>query len=345
MSFPRRLLWLLPVLLLSACQKIAIELPRVSVPATTLLPIYSTLQASATPTPFSPPADQPTWTSVSTPPPGQDQTVTGSPGDVSHQEQQASLTPAPSLTPLPAALYLDPADWHTWPVTPILTEPMRLIYQLGQALGNDPHAFSVFGDCQQEPAVFMGVYETDPAEVASLPPSLQETLAWFTGSFGRDAPTVRPGTTTGALLWPTWHQNRYTCTTLESPLQCELRLHKPSFVLIQVGSHYESRNETYMRAILDELLAAGVVPILGTKADEREGDGSVNLGYARLAAEYSLPLWNFWAAVDGLPNRGLYTLTGLESQGDLYLTEAAQAIHRLTALQALDAAWRAVIAP
>jgi hypothetical protein len=216
---------------------------------------------------------------------------------------------------------------------------------LGQALGNDPHAFSVFGDCQQEPPVFLGVYETDPGEVASLPQPLQETLAWFAGSFNRDAPTVRPGTTTGALLWPTWHQNRYTCTTLESPLQCELRLHKPSFALIQVGSHYESRNETYMRAVIEELLTAGVVPILGTKADDREGDDSINLGYARLAVEYSLSLWNFWAAVDGLPNRGLYTLTGLESQGDLYLTEAAQAIHRLTALQALDSAWRALGTP
>ena len=248
----------------------------------------------------------------------------------------------PTITSLPAVIPLDPANWKSWPVIPIVPERAREIYLLGQSLGNDPHAFSVFGDCQSEPDVFMGIYETDPAVLAELPQDLQQTVAWFTGSFNRLSPTVRGGTTAGALLWPQWHENKFTCTIYESPLQCELRIHKPSFVIIHVGTHYENRNEQYMRSILDQLIAAGVVPILATKADDRELDDHVNAEYAQLAVEYKIPFWNFWAAVDGLPNRGLYTRPDAIYQGDLYLTDKAAAFHRLVALQALDAVWRAV---
>jgi hypothetical protein len=248
----------------------------------------------------------------------------------------------PTITSLPAVIPLDPANWKRWPVIPIVPERAREIYLLGQSLGNDPHAFSVFGDCQSEPDVFMGIYETDPAALAELPQDLQQTVAWFSGSFNRLSPTVRGGTTAGALLWPQWHENKFTCTIYESPLQCELRIHKPSFVIIHVGTHYENRNEQYMRSILDQLIAAGIVPILATKADDRELDDHVNTQYAQLAVEYKIPFWNFWAAVDGLPNRGLYTRPDATYQGDLYLTDEAAAFHRLTALQTLDAVWRAV---
>jgi hypothetical protein len=190
----------------------------------------------------------------------------------------------------------------------------------------------------------MGVYETDPVLIASLPTDLQETAAWFAGSFNRESPTVKGGTTTGALLWSVWHQNKFTCTVYESPITCELRIHKPSFVIIHVGTHYENRNADYMRKILDQLIAAGVVPILATKADDRELDKHVNSQYAQLAAEYNIPFWNFWAAVQGLPKGGLYTRQdGAQYQGDLYLIPEAVEVHRLTALQALDVVRRAVM--
>jgi hypothetical protein len=253
-----------------------------------------------------------------------------------------SITLTPTVTPLPVSLGLDPADWQNWPVLPIVSEHAREIYLLGQTLGNDPHAFSVFGDCQSEPEVFMGVYDTDPALLASLTPDLQQTVTWFAGSFKRKSPTVRGGTTTGALLWPEWTQGDYGCTPSETPVQCELRIHKPSFVIIQVGTHYEARNEEYMRTILDQLLAAGVVPILATKADDRELDQHVNAGYAQLAVEYNIPFWNFWASVRDFPNGGLYTRSDSPYQGDLYLTEDAKVVHRLTALESLDVVWQAV---
>ena len=321
------------VVFLAACQPFFLTVPTATptvLPSDTPLP---SLTASLTPELPLNTVEEPTLTPSLTETPTPTATL------------ESSLTPTPPTTPLPAALFLDPANWYHWLVIPIVPEYARQIYLLGQSLGNDPHAFSVFGDCQSEPNIFLGIYETDPEAVATLPPNLQETVAWFNGSFNHLSSTVRGGTTTGALLWAQWHQNEYTCTIYETPLQCELRIHKPSFVIIHVGTHYENRNEGYMRTILDQLIAAGVVPILASKADDRELDQHVNAQYAQLAVEYNIPFWNFWAAVDSLPNRGLYTRPDATYQGDLYLTNEAAAIQRLTALEVLDIVRRAVTGP
>lgn len=253
-------------------------------------------------------------------------------------------TDAPTVTEtaLSATTGLDPVVWMKWPEIPIVTEHVRKIYALGQTLGNDPHAFSIFGDCQSEPDIFLGPYITDPTEFASLPSDLQQTAEYFKGSLDRESPTSKKGTTSGALLWDEWHENKYGCHADESPMNCELRLHKPSFVLIMVGTHSEGeRDKVYMRKVLDTLLAHGVVPILATKADNREGDNHINLETAQLAAEYNLPLWNFWPVTGDLPNRGLYTKKIDRRLGDIYLTEEALSLHRSSGLQAIDAVWRA----
>ena len=250
----------------------------------------------------------------------------------------------PSATPLPEGLPLSSEDWKSWPVVPVVTQPARQIYLRGQELGNNPHAFSVLGDCHSVPDVFMGVYDTDPAVVAALPPELQEAAAYFSGSFSREAPTAKTGVTAGALLWTQWHEGKFGCQDSETPVACELRLQRPSFVIINIGTHWEARNMDYMRRIIETLIQQGVVPILATKADNREGDDRLNYETALLAVEYGLPVWNFWAATVDLPNHGLYTKKGDEHLGDIYLNDEALQIHRFTALQALDAVWRAVTA-
>lgn len=247
---------------------------------------------------------------------------------------QSSLTPDPSLT------LLDVNGWKEQPVIPTVDPSIRAIYQYGQRLGNDPHAFSVFGDCQLRPEEFFGVFETDPSIMETLSPESQETVAYFQGSFNRESSTAQDGATPGSLLWTQWHRGEYGCTFAETPVECELRTHRPSFVIIQVGTHFESRNTEYLRTIILQLMDAGVVPILATKADNREKDERINRDMWNLASEYDLPLWNFWAAVSDLPNRGLYTRSDRPLQGDIYLTEEALQIHRMTGLEALNAAWR-----
>jgi hypothetical protein len=231
--------------------------------------------------------------------------------------------------------------WKDLPVLPTVDSNIRDIYENGQSLGNDPHAFSIFGDCQSRPAEFFGVFETDPLVIESLPPQLQETVNNFNGSFNRESPTSQDGTTPGALLWDQWHRGEYGCSFGETPVECELRIQRPSFVIIQIGTHFESRNTEYLRTIIAQLIGNGVVPILATKADNRELDNRINRDMALLAAEFDLPLWNFWAALSDLPDRGLYVMKGREDQGPVYLDEEASVRHRMTGLEALDMVWRA----
>ena len=249
-------------------------------------------------------------------------------------------SPRPSLTPDPSIPSLDLDAWKDQPVIPTVDPSISAIYEYGQRLGNDPNAFSIFGDCQTRPEEFFGVFETDEAVVARLSPELQEAVDNFRGSFTRESSTSQDGTTPGSLLWTQWHRGEYGCSFAETPVECELRVHRPSFVIIQVGTHFESRNTEYLREIILQLMDEGVVPILATKADNREKDERINRDMWMLASEYDLPLWNFWAAVSDLPNRGLYTRSDRPLQGDIYLTEPALEIHRMTGLEALNVVWR-----
>jgi len=253
--------------------------------------------------------------------------------------EPAAATPTPTLA-TPVRLSAD--DWKLWPVLPQVPLSARALYQKGLALGNDPHAFSILGDCQSLPETFLGVYDTDAALVASLTPELQAAVANFAGSFNRESPTIKGGTTAGAVLWSAWHENKFTCSARETPLDCELRLHKPSIVIINLGTHYETRNITYLRKILDKLTAQGIVPILATKADNRELDERLNQEMALLAVEYDIPLWNFYSAVSDLPNNGVGVKKGEEFLGEIYLSDDGLERHRFTALQALAAVWEAV---
>lgn len=262
-------------------------------------------------------------------------------------KKYSPITPVPTSTATPTSIpstsEADLAEWKDLPVIPENIDPtLQKVYEIGLELGNDPHAFSIFGDCQERPKDFFGVFETDPAVVESLSLELREVVDNFRGSFNRESPTAQDGTTPGALLWSQWHRGEYGCSFSETPVQCELRIHRPSFVIIQIGTHFESRNTEYLRKVILQLLDAGVIPILATKADNREKDERINRDMSMLAAEYDLPLWNFWAALSDLPDRGLYVMKGREEQGPVYLNEEASIRHRMTGLEALNAVWRAV---
>ena len=56
---------------------------------------------------------------------------------------------------------------------------------------------------------------------------------------------------------------------------------------------------------------------------------------AKVAYEYELPMWNFWAAVQYLPNGGL-------QKDNIYLTVEGWNERSFTGLQTLDALWTAL---
>jgi hypothetical protein len=235
---------------------------------------------------------------------------------------------------------LPPEQWQSWPVIPTLSPAMIEIYRKGIAQGNRPNAFSKVGDCQIIPDVFLGFYD-DPGYV--LPEDLaylQEAREQFAGSFAREGMALK-----GGLVFPTvfspLRADSSACDPGETPYECELRIYQPSFVLISMEFRYDGRtaeiHEMYLRKAVEYALARNIVPILATKADNFEGDHSLNLTTARIAYEYDLPLWNYWRAVQRLPDHGI------DWERDSYgfnVTPAAWYIRSQTFLEVLDALWK-----
>ncbi len=257
----------------------------------------------------------------------------------------ASPTSPPTLTPT-----LAPDAWRDLPVVPVVSDRAREIYERGLALGNDPNAFSVIGDCEGTPPRFLASFDYSPTwyrlgEYAYL----QGVIDHFTGSFGRVSYAASDGFTSSSVLSPMWAHPDY-CQSGETPLVCEIRIHRPSIAFVVIGTdeyHHRELYEGQMRRILDYLIEGGVVPILYTKATNLEGDWSINAAAARLAYEYDLPIWNFWRAVQPLPAHGLDPDgTHISSGYNLFDNPEAMSNgwpwRNLTALQALDAVWRVV---
>lgn len=249
-------------------------------------------------------------------------------------------TPTPDYTPTPDTRP-DPRAWRTWPVIPTVSARAVEIYQQGLASGSDPFTFSIIGDCQSEPPVFFGIYGTDRYILPDDAQYLQETITHFQGNFDRLHTTVKNGLSVASVFSPLWAP-KDVCQAGESPLECEFRLHKPSMIFINLGTNWKDgdgfTHAARLREIIDFAIAHGALPILSTKGDNQEGDHSINLSTAELAYEYDIPLWNYWAAIQYLPDRGL----DQDRQDSNYLTVAAWDERSYTGLRVLDRVWRTV---
>lgn len=233
---------------------------------------------------------------------------------------------------------------------PVVTETARAIYVQGIAMGNHPHVFSVIGDCQNVTDFFLSSFDR-PGQYDLGPYGyLQETIDYYAGSFTRPRVAVRGGFNVAAVLSPLWNDLE-ECDPHESPLACEYRINNPSVAIISMETWwYDRPAETYagyLRQIVEVSIAEGVVPILATKADNLEGDWSINAAIVQVAREYDVPLWNFWLAVQPLPGKGLTDDLFHLSYGRSFFNNQVNmntgwAVRNLTALQALDAVRRVV---
>lgn len=272
--------------------------------------------------------------------------------------QALTPSPEPSATPLPPTAVMTPTITPTatqdtrltakyWPEYPVAPKPgggAKDIYKLGQELGNNPRAYSVVGDCQSDPDVFMGTFDSDRYRLSDSSLYLQEAIDHFKGSFGRQPVTVKDGLSVSSALSPLW-ADQAQCLPNETPIACEYRLNKPSFVFINIGTNWKSDDmeayEKYLRQIVDFWVQNGVVPILSTKVDNLEGNHAINLAAAQVAYDYDVPVWNFWKAAEKLPNRGLDPLHD-PTAPLTYLSTDAWYLRSMTGLQALDSVWRGV---
>ncbi len=280
---------------------------------------------------------------AATPPPTGTPTASVPPSATPSASSTATpeFTPTTTFTPTVDTRPL-PRNWSSWPIVPAVSARGIQIYQQGLQLGVSPYTFSVVGDCQSEPEVFMGIYGTDLNPITDKYPLLLETIQLFHDSFQHDSVAVRDGLSAPSVLDPLWTDTS-RCQADESPLACELRLYRPMIVFVNLGTNWRAdastdAYEAYLRQIIDAIIAAGAVPILTNKADNVEGGHRINQVTAQVAYDDDIPLMNFWLAADPLQNHGLDP-----ARSDVYLTPQAWDVRNFAALRTLDAVWRGLL--
>ena len=273
---------------------------------------------------------------------------------VSTATAKSPVTAKPSVTPQATA-----TDIPAIPVTPgvvngvsidqfLIMPPdvqqtIRGVFAKGQALGRNAHAYTTAGDSTIETPYFMGPFSGTKYHLGGYG-YLQPTIDYFKNSFGRDSVAVRIGQHSWSVLNPVW-ADKTRCNPNESPLACEIRLDQPSVLIIRLGVNdagVPKLFDTSMRQIVDYAIEQGVIPILSTKPDEREGTGAINDLIKQIAQDYKLPLWDYELVAKTLPGRGLGPdgahMTSYPSAD--YRLEAAysrgHAMQNLTALMVLD---------
>jgi hypothetical protein len=268
-------------------------------------------------------------------------------------DKKSAQSPEKTETPKPTSTS-PPKNWKDYPVVPNISQRAIEIYQNGIAMGNDPTRFSKIGDCQNISTYFLAPFE-DPKthSLGDKYAYLQDVIDWYFGSYSRESLAVAGGLNVARVLSP-FHADVDQCDPNEHSLACEVRVFNSSVAIVSLEENWSGRTpesyEEHLRTIIEYLIEAGVLPILATKADNVEGDHSINKTIVRLAAEYEIPLWNFWLAVQPIPNHGLeedgfhLTLAG-PYLDDPWHMEAAWPWRNLTALQSLDAVRQAVTQP
>lgn len=232
------------------------------------------------------------------------------------------ITDVPRITATPQAQAL-------LQQTPILMigDEINVIFERGQALGNQANRLSKVGDSNSISASFLTPFDQGNYELGTYP-DLAETITYFQGSFGRESQAVKIGMNSATVQDPLFADNTL-CQPNETPLDCEYRLHRPSFAVIMFGvndvQHIVPRlYERYLREVVESSIEQGVIPIL-TTFPRREGyDGweeaiALNAIMVNVAQAYQVPLINFWRAAQNLPNNGV-------GADNVHLTQSGEVI-------------------
>ena len=270
---------------------------------------------------------------------------------------QGNLESLPT-TPLSVPALAKNANRNALPKWIGVTARGKALLQQAQKAGRDVRMFTIAGDSNANWPVLLGLQTGGEKDVAQQQPSLRGILARFDPSMAHVSAAVGGGFRAADMFDVNFDQKPATCQPSEGVYACELRLSNAAVVFIQLGTGdrfaWKDYEATY-RAMLDTALAANVVPVLFTKADEMESyQGGAPMGYLndvvrKLAAEYQLPLVEFFDATRGLPtipNPDLpdrpFVQHGLHDEWGYYfhLTEEGRVLKLICMLQMLDALTR-----
>jgi hypothetical protein len=221
-------------------------------------------------------------------------------------------------------------------------ENIRAIYARGQELGNNPQAYAKVGDSTSI-YNFMNSFDEGNYNLADYA-YLQDTLTYFQGSHSRDGLAVSVGLHAWTAIDPAF-ANKDVCVPNETPVACEIRLHRPAFIFIRLGTNDAGAVTLFdssIRQIVDIAIANGVIPIIGTKADRVEGSNANNDILRQIAYDYQIPLWDFDVVIGTVPGRAIVDKFYHISVPDTYdyaqpaTLQTGHGVHSLTALMMLD---------
>lgn len=234
----------------------------------------------------------------------------------------------------------------------------KVLYQQAIKSGRDGRMFTIAGDSNSTWQRNIGRIAAGNYSFNGIP-HLRSVVTRFDPSFGRVSVAVGGGLRAADMFDPAMSQSKsQECRPDEGMFACELRLSNASIVFIQLGTgdKFVWRDyETNLRRMIDHALASNVLPVLVTKADDLEsiqGGASFNFindTIRKLAAEYQLPLEDFYAAsrtLPAVPNPDLpkrpFTQYGLHDEWGYYfhLTDEGYALRVKSTLMMLDAITR-----
>lgn len=267
-----------------------------------------------------------------------------------------------SSTPIPtpsAPVVPGPAG-----VVPEITPNVREIYLRGLDLGNTPGVFSKVGDSITATTLFLSQISSGTLILGEYE-YLRPVIEFFSQipardhySFANSSLAARGGWTSDDVLNPARAASGL-CRRGETPLVCEYRTNRPSIALIMFGTNDvgQMNANTYranMELIIQISIDMGVIPVISTIPDRPDSTAAprvfeFNAILAELAAIYDIPLWDYWLAMQDLPNRGL-SGDRVHPSYDYATPQTANFtpeglrygfnMRNLTALMVLDAIWR-----
>ncbi len=196
---------------------------------------------------------------------------------------------------------------------------MRAVVARGRAKGNNPRVFSKVGDCMTDHPQFLNPFAWGQYDLGQYA-YLQATIDYFNvsprehvgSSWDAKSMAANNGFNSSAVREAQW-ADPVACQPNERPLACEYRLNKPAVAVIMFGIAdvlvmTPQQFYVFMRNIVEDSLAAGVVPLLSTFPENPsvpERSRQVNQMVLALAREKNVPVMNFADAVRNLPNGGL----------------------------------------
>ncbi|MBY0457695.1 MAG: SGNH/GDSL hydrolase family protein, partial [Gemmataceae bacterium] len=245
-----------------------------------------------------------------------------------------------------------PTAYTLTPVVPTLdaalTARLAPVVQRGAGLGNRPNVFARAGDSITFASAFLTpLAAPNPGTDATGDGSLTDSLNYFrSGRVGASNPFNRPSSAALGGL---------TAAQVLALLPGELAATKPAFVLVMVGTNDVSLDTPLdafrqtIGAIAQTALDAGVVPVLSTIPDMSIAPelAARQPGYNQVIQDVAeaaqVPLWNYWRALQRLPNQGIsadgvhpsVAPTGGADLGPAGLNYGYN-VRNLTALQTLD---------